>query len=130
MRFKNIFDFVIGITGKECCECQSIEKRAYICLICGEKVCQPSDYITKEALAHIRNCSAYYNIYILTEGMNCYYFDLNKEKLRLMPLYVNENGTGPKDDEISDNYNLSEENLKLLIKNYVCRDFNFTKRSD
>ena len=127
---KNIFDFVIGITGKECCECQSIEKRAYICLICGEKVCQPSDYITKEALAHIRNCSAYYNIYIMTEGMNCYYFDLNKEKLRLMPLYVNENGTGPKDDEISDNYNLSEENLKLLIKNYVCRDFNFTKRSD
>ena len=41
------------------------------------------------------------------------------------PLYVNENGVGPKGYEMENKFHLSLEKLKLAIKNYACNDIHF-----
>ena len=42
----------------------------------------------------------------------------------MFPLYVNKAGVGPKGREIGNEFNLSYEKLNLMIKHYVCNDFN------
>ena len=44
---------------------------------------------------------------------------------KLYPLYVNQIGSGPKKIEITDEFHLSQEKLKLIRKNFVCKDFYF-----
>ena len=46
-------------------------------------------------------------------------------KLKLYPLYVDQTGAGPKNREITKEFNLSKEKLKLTLLNYVCNDFHF-----
>ena len=42
---------------------------------------------------------------------------------QLYPIYVNNDGTGPKGLGIGNEFNLSLEKLILSIKNFVCDDF-------
>lgn len=58
-------------------------------------------------------------------NMMLHYYDLDGKNHKLYPIYVNKVGTGPKGNEISKEFNLSDENLKNTIKNYVSKDFYF-----
>ena len=53
------------------------------------------------------------NIYVLT----------NEKLYKLSPIYVNKTGTGPKGKDISNEYNLNKEKVKLAIRNYISNDF-------
>ena len=117
----NIFDFVEKNIGKECFYCKKITKYSNICLICGEKICD-----NKDNRGHIRmhsekcggNCSIFLNmnhfrIYLVT----------SEEIIKCNSIYLNEEGNGPKDYEIGNEYNLNLEKLNLEMKQYVCLDF-------
>ena len=119
----DIFDFIIDITKKKCCECSKTSKVSYICLICGEKICY-DEYGYYEINGHTRKCTGNYCIYICTKDMISYYFSLDERKIKLMNIYVNKAGTGPKEGEIENEFYLSQEKMKLLIKNYICKDIN------
>ena len=121
---KNIFDFIEKITKKECSECKNKEKHSFICLICGEKICYPNKFDLSEILSHTRKCTTDYNIYIYTKNMKLYYFDTNRNLLKLKPLYVNKAGIGPKKGKMTKEYELSHENLNSALRNYICKDFN------
>ena len=45
-------------------------------------------------------------------------------RITVMNIYVNKAGTGPKEGEIANEFYLSQEKMKLLIKNYICKGIN------
>ena len=74
---------------------------------------------------HIDNCTGNYSIFVDMSTMNLFYIDTKEKIMKLFPIYVDQNGTGPKKSEISEEFNLSNEKLKLTIKNYISKDFHF-----
>ena len=95
-----------------------------ICLICGNKICRPITYKNYEALDHAEVCTADYCFFIGINDLNLYYG--NKERLiRLFSMYIDKNGSGLKKYEISNEFNLSDEKFKMVLKNYVSKDFQF-----
>ena len=111
----NIFDFFMKYIGKKCCVCDKTTKHSYLCLICGEKVCTPKD--NDDIDMHMYKCSPSYIIYIDMDNTKLHYVDSSRKIEKLYPLYVNKAGTGPKGNEISNEFNLSNEMLKTTIKN-------------
>ena len=119
----NIFDWVERNLEKKCIFCSKTSKYDYICLICGNKICHTKT--CNKHFEHIKECSGYISILI----------DMNNMKIVLgtkagissftLPLYVNKNGVGPNGYEMSNEFNLSLEKLKLTIKNCACNDINF-----
>ena len=57
--------------------------------------------------------------------MKVYIITNNKNIKAWLPLYVNENGVGPSGIIIGNEYKLSQEQIKLAIKNYAFNDFYF-----
>ena len=55
--------------------------------------------------------------------MNSFIRTSSKKEKSFFPLYVNENGVGPNILEIKDEFKLSKEKIKSLIKTYSCNDF-------
>ena len=124
----NIFDFLLKNIAKKCEVCQRIKKDSLLCLNCGGKLCQliQDRQRNDEALIHIDNCTGDNCIYIDMNNMKLYYVNKFGRELKLYPLYVDQNGSGPKKFlHISNEFNLSHEKLKLTLKNYVTKDFNF-----
>ena len=124
----NIFDFLLKNIAKKCEVCQRIKKDSLLCLNCGGKLCQliQDRQRNDEALIHIDNCTGDNCIYIDMNNMKLYYVNKFGRELKLYPLYVDQNGSGPKKFlHISNEFNLSHEKLKLTLKNYVSKDFNF-----
>ena len=127
----NIFDFILKNLEKNCIICNKIEKNSFICLICGEKICdkfssRKRDLDTISHIKHIYECCVDSCIYMELNSSKLYYIDLREDiKLKLYPLYVDQTGAGPENREITKEFNLSKEKLKLTLLNYVCNDFHF-----
>ena len=123
----NIFDFIIKNTGKKCNICKKTNRKLLLCLICGEKVCSPTrnNIINDEAILHADMCTGDSCIFIDMNNMKLNYIDTKGIHSKLYPLYVNQIGSGPKKIEITDEFHLSQEKLKLIRKNFVCKDFYF-----
>ena len=120
---KNIFDFIEKYIGIKCSICQKIQTNSFLCLICGDKVCSPKN--SNEVDIHTNKCTSGYCIYIDMENMKLHLIDNFGKNTKLYPIYVNKAGTGPKGSEISNEFNLSYEILKTVIKNYASKDFYF-----
>ena len=118
----NIFDFIETNTGKECDICHKIPRNAFLCLICGDKIC-------KNNLGDISKHT------IMCGNKNCIFLDMDKTeififkldfpdniKLNLFPIYLNDAGVGPKDYIIERNFNLSHEKLNQAIKIFINND--------
>ena len=123
----NIFDFIEKNTGKKCDICGKLPKNSFLCLICGEKVCYTGQIKIRidEFITHTRKCGGYYCIFVNMENMKLFYIDSDGKIAKLFPIYVNKMGTGPKVRHISNEFNLSHEKMKLLLKNYTSKDFHF-----
>ena len=120
---KNIFDFIEKYIGIKCSICKKIKKHSFLCLICGEKVCGPKN--SDDAFNHMNKCTSEYSIFIDMDNMKLHLIDNFGKNTKLYPIYVNKAGTGPKESEISNEFNLSNETLKTVIKNYASKDFYF-----
>ena len=118
---KNIFDWIERNIGKKCDICKQVTKFSFICLICGKKVCHARTNPIQVG-NHARNCGGNYCLFVDMDNMNLIFWE-NDYLKSLFPLYVNEEGTGPKGYEIGSEYNLSREKLNLTLKNFVCNDF-------
>ena len=120
----HIFDLLLKYNEKNCVVCKQIKSNSMICLICGNKICRPITYKNYEALDHAEVCTADYCFFIGINDLNLYYG--NKERLiRLFSMYIDKNGSGLKKYEISNEFNLSDEKFKMVLKNYVSKDFQF-----
>ena len=117
----NIFDVVENYLDKNCTICNKIPKNYYICLICGNKICDSS--FSNEYYEHIEECNGEYCIYLKMDCLEttlCY----KHKKKNLYPLFVNEAGVGPIEREIGNEFNLSKEKLKITLRNFICNNFN------
>ena len=114
----NIFDLVEKNLEKKCISCSQITRQYYICLICGNKICQ----INNEYTEHIKNCNGKYCIFLDMANMEISIFSKNKFKT-LYPLYVNDAGVGPSSIEIGNEFKLSKEKLSLALRTFICNDF-------
>ena len=117
----NLFDWIEKTLEKQCCICEKTTKYDYICLTCGNKTCHTKS--CNKFDHHIKNCSGNNSIFIDMDDMRAILLTINKDSKILFPLYVNKNGVGPNGYEIGNEFKLSQEKIKLVLKNYVCNDF-------
>ena len=120
----NIFDWIEKNLEKKCILCSKTTKFYYICLICGNKICHTES--CDRYYDHIKKCTGETSIFIDMENMKISIFKYQK-KANLFPIYVNENGVGPNEIEIGNEFRLSHEKLKLALKNFCCNDFYFNE---
>jgi len=113
----NIFDFIEKYLFNKCCACSLYKKINYVCLICGNKMCQD------EIIEHIFKCTLSDIIFIELKTMKLVYFHNFKSYRLSYTLYTNEFGGGPTEDFITREFVLNKENYKYTLKNYVCLDF-------
>ena len=113
----NIFDFIEKYLFTKCYACSTYKKLNYVCLICGNKMCQD------EIIEHIFKCTLSDIIFIEMKTMKLVYFHLFKSYRLSYALYTNEFGGGPTDNFISKEFILNKENYKYTLKNYICVDF-------
>ena len=118
----NIFDWIERNLEKKCIFCSKTSKYDYICLICGNKICHTKS--CNKHFEHIKECSGYISIFIDMDNMKIVIESSAGISNFTLPLYVNKNGVGPNGYEMSNEFNLSLEKIKLTIKNYACNDFN------
>ena len=117
----NIFNVVENYLDKNCVICHKTPKYFYICLICGNKICD--SYFSDEFYDHVEECTGEYCIYLKIYDLEtalCY----KHKKKNLYPLFVNEAGVGPMEKEIGNEFNLSKEKLKITLRNFICHNFN------
>ena len=114
----NIFDFIEKNLFQKCHMCNKLKKKNFLCLICGNKICQD------EIISHSLKCTFADIIYINLQSMTilCFY-DFQNFKV-MHSLYTNEFNAGPNSNFISNEYNLNKENYKLALKNFICLNFN------
>lgn len=118
----NIFDMVEKYLFKKCCMCNNYSKYYYICLICGEKICNTK--ICDQILKHIENCGGESGIFIYISTTSLFLVKFKSAKRNnLYPLYVNESGVGPNEYEIGNEFNLSQDKYNSAIKTYISNDF-------
>ena len=113
----NIFDFIEKYLFNKCYICSRYKKINYICLICGNKMCQ------EEIIEHIFKCTLSDIILIEMKTMKLIYFHNFKSSRLSYTLYTNEFGGGPTENFISKEFVLNKENYKYTLKNYICLDF-------
>ena len=119
----NLFDWVEKNLEKKCIMCSKTSKYDYICLICGNKICHTKS--CNKYIEHIRNCCGKSGIVIDMDNMKIKLVLSIGKLYSSFPLYVNENGVGPNEYEMGNEFYLSSEKLKLAIKNYSCNDIHF-----
>ena len=118
------FDFLEKNTGKICNFCQKRHKCLFTCLTCGDTVCKYSMNAGYNRLKdHLSKCTSDFCVFIDMIHLNSYYYDEKGTLAQLYSLYSNKDGTGPKGYELSDEFNLNNENLKILKRNFISKDF-------
>ena len=120
----NVFDFLLKYIEKKCVECKQLKKESLVCLICGERVCHPIRYQNYHALDHANKCTEDFSFFIDTNELYLYCAD-NDRIRKLCSLYVDKNGSGLKKNEITNEFNLSDEKYKLALKNYIAQEYVF-----
>ena len=120
----NVFDFLLKYNEKKCVECKQLKKESLVCLICGERVCHPIRYQNYHALDHANKCTEDFSFFIDTNELYLYCAD-NDRIRKLCSLYVDKNGSGLKKNEITNEFNLSDEKYKLALKNYIAQEYVF-----
>ena len=120
----NVFDFLLKYIEKKCVECKQLKKESLVCLICGERVCHPIRYQNYHALDHANKCTEDFSFFIDTNELYLYCAD-NDRLRKLCSLYVDKNGSGLKKNEITNEFNLSDEKYKLALKNYIAQEYVF-----
>ena len=120
---KNIFDFIENNLEKKCIMCSEVSRYFYICLICGNKICHTKT--CNKFLQHTKECSG---------GEYCVFIDITDMKISipknymmktLSYLYINKEGIGPKKNSVGREFNLSEQKVESLFRNFICYDLNF-----
>ena len=118
----NVFDFLLKYLDKKCVVCDQTKRESLVCLICGKRVCDSIEYKNYETFEHADLCTADYCYFIHINEL--YIYSMSYEKWRkIFSLYVDKNGSAPKKKEITNEFSLSHEKLKLALKEYVSRDF-------
>ena len=117
----NMFDWIEKCLFKKCSTCLNYSKYYYICLICGEKVCNTNS--CNKISRHIEECGGGSGIFIYISNAKITLVKLNKNKNELYPLYVNDSGVGPSGYQMENDYYLSQEKYNLALKNYISNDF-------
>ena len=120
----NIFDLLIKYLEKKCIMCNQVKRMTLVCLICGERVCFPFINNNYEALDHAELCSADFCCFFDINELNLYCANVDR-MVRTVSLYINKNDSGLKKGEITNEFKLSHEKLKLALKNYVAKEFKF-----
>ena len=124
IKFDNkVFDWIENNIEKKCDYCSKHSKYYYICLICGKKVCHQNQ--CNFFIKHNMQCCGNGSIYIDMDDMRICTTIKQRYLQPLYPLYINENGVGPNGYEMENKFKLSQENLKLTIKNFVSYDLYF-----
>ena len=113
----NIFDFIEKNLFQNCHMCNKLKKKNYLCLICGNKICQ------EEIISHSLKCTFTDILYINLKSMTilCFY-DFQNFKV-MDSLYTNEFDVGPDLNFISNEYILNKEKHNLILKNFVSLTF-------
>ena len=57
--------------------------------------------------------------------MKLIYVSKNGRKLKLFHIYVNKSGNGAKGREITNEFNLNNEKMKLITRSYLSKEFHF-----
>ena len=122
----NLFDWIERTLEQKCINCKKTTKYDYICLVCGNKICHTKS--CNNYFEHVRKCGGNSSIFIDMDNMKSIVFNSDYYSQHFFPLYVNENGVGPNGYEIGKEYKLSQEKIKLAIKNYACDDFIFKQK--
>ena len=122
---KNNFTLIEKYSTKNCNICGKIPKKALLCLICGEKVCNNIIDKNDESIIHTIKCTGSYCIFVKLYKMKLIYVNRNGNKKKLFHIYVNKNGSGAKGNEISNEYNLNCEKVKFVLRNYLSKEFHF-----
>ena len=117
----NIFDWIEKCLFKKCIMCKNNTKYYYICLICGEKICNTK--ICDRMVKHASECGGGSGAYIDIGNAKLTYIKPKKERKDFYSLYVNDSGVGPNDNHIGNEFYLSKEKYKLALKDYVSNDF-------
>jgi hypothetical protein len=118
----NVFDFLLKYLDKKCVVCDQTKRESLVCLICGKRVCDSIEYKNYETFEHADLCTADYCYFIHINEL--YIYSMSYEKYRkIFSLYVDKNGSALKKKEITNEFSLSHEKLKLALKEYVSRDF-------
>ena len=128
----NIFDWIEKNLFKRCYKCKKYSRHSVICLICGKKLCNIPQ-ICNALREHSFSCSGEDIIFIENQDMRLSCLkplyvkrENNIEKIigfkKFYFLYTDDSGVGP-NREISNNFKLNKENLKLTLKNFICSDF-------
>ena len=118
---QNIFDFIEKYIFKKCYNCNKQKKRNYLCLICGNKICE-------ECLpSHLIKCSNSDIILVNLQSMKLLYIYELYEFKELPSLYTNEYNEEPNPDCITNNFYFNKEKYELVLKNFVSNDFHIFK---
>ena len=120
---KNIFDFIEKYLEQKCSVCSKESRFFYICLICGKKIC------------HTISCNQYYNHSMHCGGKYCIMINMDdtivsitddkKNEKNFSSLYIDNEGIGPLQNKIGNEFNLSKEKEHLFFKNFISYDFHF-----
>ena len=121
----NNFDLIEKYSEKKCNICGKISKKALLCLICGEKVCNERNDKNDESLIHTIKCTGSNCMFIKLYKMKLIYVSKNGRKLKLFHIYVNKSGNGAKGREITNEFNLNNEKMKLITRSYLSKEFHF-----
>ena len=113
----NIFDFIERNLFKNCYLCNTIKKKNFLCLICGNKIC------LQDIINHVFKCTFSDIIYIDMQFTKLFSFYVYKDFKLLYSLYSNEFNEGPDIKFISNEYKLNKEKMKLALRSYVCMNF-------
>ena len=117
----NIFDFVEKHLFEECENCNKISNDCFICLICGKKICHIPD-VCLDVKFHPISCIGQFCILIDFRTTRLYCLKANLLK-KFFYLYTNDSGAGP-DKNITNEYHLNKEKVKLALRDYICLDYN------
>lgn len=120
---EKVFDWIEKNLETKCKFCSKTSKYNYICLICGNKICHTIN--CNKFSKHIELCNLNNSILIDMDNMKVGASFQYKYLKFIFPLYINENGNGPNGQEMENEFNLSHENLKSAIKNFVSYDMFF-----
>ena len=127
---ENLFDWIEKNIFKKCVECNKESFKNFICLFCGEKICNNKECLFK----HINSCMKDLNMFIDAQTMRLYCVkkfyiiydkDLIEEKIvfkTFYPLYTNSNGDCP-DMKIFNEFKLNNEKINTAVRDFLC--FNF-----